>query len=943
MNYDQSDDIVRYTDVAMYPTSTDSVMRCTAVLMANRAQPEWIQVPCAVPISLNVVCSVKNTTIPQSVHIPDKKVFHKSCIVKHEDCFLFLWHRKADQLPQACLTIHNVPFKLDKFWFLFDAVEVVFPPLFNFNMTQTFTYRKHLAMYENVWEHSTKTSQALYVCIKESHKFVQGGNIFLCGSGQYISSVYVCDGQLDCTNNSNSDEVGCSCEQTGEDSPKCKYLVDTVGNKTCSVFYYRSREHSKCNKFNLFGKQRTGHATGTKSTNDQRVCHSGQFIQLELVDDMIGDCVPYAEDEMLLIALSNSVKITAKEPCTKDTQIPCRTGTQICYDLFQICTYQLNQFDRLIPCSTGEHLQSCKQFECNMLFKCQNFYCIPWKYVDDGMWDCPNGADEVGGHFHCKSLFRCSKSSVCVHLGQVCDHNIQCPHGEDEHLCDLHALVCPSSCTCHTYVLTCNGVESWKSIAVRKLPHYILHIKKSAEEFVYFLLSKVTRMVSVTITHNGLKHIRTKQVKMTETLSFDAAHNSIAAILNNCFGTGLKLKIILLNNNNIVEIEASAFYHLAQLIYLNIQNNLLANLPNHITTTSPAIKLLDIRENSLQGMTVESLQRIEIRVIRSSSFPICCVLPSNAVCTQKLPWHTSCHPLLQSLTIKFVFYCLSSFIILANILSILLHSCPKKKANQQGGEFQITLSCVNGVDLVCGIFLCVVWAADLGYGQNFVTQHVMWTGHIACFCTFGAALLFHWCSPVLICFVSYSRLSVVVHPLDSQVKDILFVSKILAAICGSCLLLAITITVVLKAVFCHSPNKLCSPLFDTKDDNVLIHITIWITFVLQLISSVSVCIVYSLLVSEIELNRKKLASAVSKKTSSKGLIAQLVLSCTFNALCWIPTGVVCVACFFLHKYPLLIEVWTTVAVTTINSVADPVVIIITTVKRIHSEQQRSCQ
>ena len=35
-----------------------------------------------------------------------------------------------------------------------------------------------------------------------------------------------------------------------------------------------------------------------------------------------------------------------------------------------------------------------KRAVCNMRFKCELAYCIPWNYVCNGRWDCPNGEDE---------------------------------------------------------------------------------------------------------------------------------------------------------------------------------------------------------------------------------------------------------------------------------------------------------------------------------------------------------------------------------------------------------------------------------------------------------------------------------------------------------------------------------------------------------------------
>ena len=55
-----------------------------------------------------------------------------------------------------------------------------------------------------------------------------------------------------------------------------------------------------------------------------------------------------------------------------------------CFNFTDICLYKLNSKSNMIPCRNGGHLENCGNFECNMMFKCPDYYCIPWTYVCDG-------------------------------------------------------------------------------------------------------------------------------------------------------------------------------------------------------------------------------------------------------------------------------------------------------------------------------------------------------------------------------------------------------------------------------------------------------------------------------------------------------------------------------------------------------------------------------
>ena len=65
-----------------------------------------------------------------------------------------------------------------------------------------------------------------------------------------------------------------------------------------------------------------------------------------------------------------------------------------------------------MPCRNGGHLENCEKFECNVMFKCPNYYCVPWTYVCDGKWDCPYAEDEF-------NIEVCIGKSMCEKFSNV--------------------------------------------------------------------------------------------------------------------------------------------------------------------------------------------------------------------------------------------------------------------------------------------------------------------------------------------------------------------------------------------------------------------------------------------------------------------------------------------------------------------------------------------
>ena len=131
-------------------------------------------------------------------------------------------------------------------------------------------------------------------------------------------------------------------------------------------------------------------------------CNTG--MDSELQDDLIIDCLNFDfRDENLL------EKLITKEThvgCKDKNQLACLKGHQRCFNITEICKYKLNKYGHLTPRRTGGYIEECKEFECNMMFKCLGYYCIPWSYVYDGKWDCPEGSDEL-------STYSCGKTRKC--------------------------------------------------------------------------------------------------------------------------------------------------------------------------------------------------------------------------------------------------------------------------------------------------------------------------------------------------------------------------------------------------------------------------------------------------------------------------------------------------------------------------------------------------
>ena len=237
-----------------------------------------------------------------------------------------------------------------------------------------------------------------------------------------------------------SNEIGCKYNVSNVYSSKCKY-VSTQGRKTtCSDFYFITI-NGVCQKYIEYHRN-------ISHVMEQEIglfsCKSGKVKSESLVNDMVSDCGPDAEDEY---HLKSMLLYHTKYSCAGNKQLPCRDGHSKCFNMSDVCSYKLDIYSHRIPYRTGEHLENCKEFECNKMFKCPGHYCVPWNYLCDAKWDCSKGIDESNSCYsarNCINMFKCQHSLIWIHIAEVCDNAIHCPCEEDGLLCSLPNTKCPS-------------------------------------------------------------------------------------------------------------------------------------------------------------------------------------------------------------------------------------------------------------------------------------------------------------------------------------------------------------------------------------------------------------------------------------------------------------------------------------------------------------------
>ncbi len=900
---------------------------CTALSVVNLAQPHWININCTKPITFDFMCNI--ATKKKGAEIRAKASISAVCpkmqVKMNKTCLSFV--SLLEVISQKQRNVHRPSVKCyenyQDFSSLSDAISSNKFPSF---VTCDLKFQIKIETIVHIIRFEKRKSEynsagGMLIFAQSLSSLVTGNNLYKTTNKAYVSAAFAC---LDINQNIST--------QIERNMGYCKH-ADDAKNFHCQELLFATHD-KQCHIF-LF--QQEPNVTQRKNDDKHFTCNTNLRIKKHLQNDLVVDCHPEGEDEVLLSTILNKQMYYR---CQKPHQIPCRDGHPMCYNMSEICTFKLGTEDTLLPCRTGEHLANCRTFECNMMFKCPKYYCIPWKFICDGKWHCPSASDESVSceHFKsCENLFKCGTYALCLHLTDVCDGVFDCPLKDDEFLCTLHEKSCPTTCLCLTFAVSCKSTNIYSNLFGMHFSPWVTTIKDCHFEHGSKLI--LPNLVIFSVIQTNLENICNLIHQSKKLLKLVAAFNDIKIVENNCFISFPVLKQLKIDNNNITTLQTNAFNGLSDLCFLNLSGNPLAQVTNNVFSQFGTLEVLSLRYFSEIVIADSLFDKVGFQIMETNHYHICCILPQGIHCTSKVPWHVSCSGLLPTLAVKSTFYVTSFFITLLNILSIDLQRRSFLKGKETTGAPGLIAGFINSVDFICSVPLIILWTKDLVLKGQFVFQEEAWKGSSLCYITFCIFFMFNLLSPVAASWLSISRYMVVKHPLDTKFKETNFVLRCIGCLLFSCIFVSCIATVltwilnfyVFNAIISSS---LCSPFIDPFKHHVISSILTWILVLVQLFSMLLIIVFYTKLVLSLRKSQEKLQTAMSKAHSNTALLVQLTLVTSSTFVCWIPCATVYLVSMFMREYPIMMIFWVTVTINPINSIVNPILFIVFAMRKL---------
>ncbi len=493
------------------------------------------------------------------------------------------------------------------------------------------------------------------------------------------------------------------------------------------------------------------------------------------MNDLVSDC-ENAEDEPVLKTIL--VKQSAFQ-CENTSFLPCLLGHTKCYNISDLCIYRTDKDNHLYPCRNGAHLESCQLFECNLMHKCSQYYCIPWEYVCDHSWDCPMGTDESSScsSQDCSFMFKCIGMNVlCIHLGVVCDGQKNCPHADDEYFCDHKNTLCPNSCHCWLSHVMCEHTALEQTEVLNKLSVVVL----INSTFLRTLFA-TSRYTIVFYSFLDLPQtIACKILPRENLIGLNLRKTHFLALEEHCWKDIKSLVDIQVTKSGLELLEPNALVNLLSLQILNMSENSLTTFPKNVLINCPKLRTISILRTRFESIDANAFVRMHFQVLETLCYKDCCAVHSDVQCVVNKPWYASCHNLLPNNAVVIVFLSVSAVILFSNVFSFALGILGRKSTST---SFTTTTACVNATELFFAVYLCSISIADWQFGQSFIYQESTWRSSWKCHTLSQLLVFFNATEPLLLSLVSISRLQVIKHPITSRFKTTTFTVNVLDIFC----------------------------------------------------------------------------------------------------------------------------------------------------------------
>ncbi|KAH9512425.1 hypothetical protein Btru_039530 [Bulinus truncatus] len=584
------------------------------------------------------------------------------------------------------------------------------------------------------------------------------------------------------------------------------------------------------------------------------------------------------------------------------------------------CVYLRGMSGPPLGCPDMFHLHNCENFTCpEDMAKCPFSYCIPLRYITDGIQDCLYGEDEVMDIYIAnKELERCIKKIGYLRTTSVnvCDDYVDCGTYVDEMNCHYR---CPDGFACHGGVVTVDGYDT--NVPLNSLQ-------------IFDKKAKVLRLSGV-----NLSSIRSKSEGAQYTFFvIDFSNCSIASDKHNHFLERIDEKTFKSTMLRVVDLSFTRISRLPQemllsknLEFLNLHSANIWSLSWFPRNT--VLSVLDLRNNSLEmhSVKMEYFNNLSVsKALYTDHFKLCCpqVMGSGIpkhVCHSPVEAISSCDDLIGDLAKRALLWCVAVTSVVGNVLVLVYRvTFDRLILKRSFGVFVFNLGIS---DFIMGVYLVLIASVDVYYRQEYVLHESEWRHSSLCKAAGFLSSLSSEVSTFFVLLITVDRFLKFKFPFGQHKFTTVTLSVSVVSAWFSGLVLALIPLVNTKWTI-YSSNGMCLgiPLMVDRETgwSYVVSVFIVLNFILFSVIAFGQLTIYR----SIESGRSIQACAtnVSKRREQEIDIAkQLFFVAMSNFICWLPICVLGIRSISGQAVSAETYSWLVIFVLPLNSAVNPMI------------------
>ena len=417
----------------------------------------------------------------------------------------------------------------------------------------------------------------------------------------------------------------------------------------------------------------------------------------------------------------------------------------------------------------------------------------------------------------------------------------------------------------------------------------------------------------------------------------DFSRNQIGKLTQNCFYNVTNAKSVNISINQILHIESFSFHNLCNIYVIDLSVNFIISLPSYFISDDcqeRKLKYFSIKSNPILHISMEFLP-FSVFILAADTFRVCCATFED-LCIVEKAWYESCSDLLATLAMKLSMVTVSLMIIFGNIFSFVLHVYALH-AKIGKGAYLIICMAINCSDLCFGIYTTIIWSVDIAHRGQFALWEMGWRYHGLCYTALAFSLIFSLSSPMYLTLLSVSRIMVIMSPFRTAFKRRTFIAKCLISIGLLVFVMGMFLVLLCITKGAGISTSLCTVFGGYRKTLGVLEFIAILQSVVQISGSVVIFSVYILLFCQLRKSGTLVDQAKHNETANKSLVVQLIVLTSSNIVCWLPSSVVYLYSVFSSEYSMSLLIWTTITITPINSVINPAVLIVGTLRKLSKQ------